>query len=46
MVISKETIFSPSTIAAELVAGAANTALLVTRRIERIALLNMAGSDK
>jgi len=32
--------FSPSVIAAELVAGAANTALVVTRSIERITLLN------
>ena len=35
--------FSPSVIAAELVAGAANTALLVTKIIKRMALLNMAG---
>jgi hypothetical protein len=38
--------FSPSVIAAELVAGVANTVLLVTRSIEKMALLNMAGSGR
>jgi hypothetical protein len=44
--ISKEATFSPSIIEAELLAGVAKTALLVTRSIERMALLNMAGSGK
>jgi hypothetical protein len=46
MEISSVATFSPSAIAAELVPVAANIALLDKRRIERMTLLNMAGSDK
>jgi hypothetical protein len=44
--ISREAIFSPSIIEAELLAGVAKAAVLVTRRIARMALLNMVGSGK